>query len=40
VPNPIKGAKSENLLVVDEDGKEHEMEIAKETLRQPDQSGK
>jgi hypothetical protein len=28
------------LFVMDEDGKEHEMEIVKKTLRQPEQAGK
>jgi hypothetical protein len=41
VNGPIKYAvEKRNLYVIDEDGKEHEMEIVKKTLRQPAQSGK
>jgi hypothetical protein len=38
VNGPIKYAvEKRNLFVIDEDGKEHEMEIVKKTLRLPDQ---
>jgi hypothetical protein len=38
---PVKFAiENRKLYVVDEDGKEHEMEIVKKTLRLPDPSQK
>ena len=38
---PVKYAvEKRKLFVMDEDGKEHEMEIVKKTLRLPDQAGK
>ena len=41
VNGPVKFAiEKRNLYVIDEDGKEHEMEIVKKTLRLPDQSQK
>jgi hypothetical protein len=41
VNGPVKYAfEKRKLFVLDEDGKEHEMEIVKKTLRLPDQPGK
>jgi hypothetical protein len=41
VNGPVKYAvEKRKLFVMDEDGKEHEMEIVKKTLRLPDQAGK
>ena len=41
INGPVKYAiEKRKLFVIDEDGKEHEMEIIKKTLRLPDQKAK